>query len=160
MSTVSQVDMQVGEAMRKARLSRGLRQDDLADLLGVDRSTIARYERGTRSINVSTLLQVAQVLQRPATTFLPGSSSDQGIHMVMQTLQRHPELLTRVVDLLQVSLAEEEDLMLAAGLQAPPEIIAEDLQPLTEEALDALWKTMPAGTPLSQIIDEDRMDRA
>ncbi|RRR66196.1 MAG: hypothetical protein EI684_21130 [Candidatus Viridilinea halotolerans] len=51
-------------------------------------------------------------------------------------------------------------LMLAAGLQTPPEIISEDLQPLTEEALDALWKTMPAGTPLSQIIDEDRTERA
>lgn len=48
-------------------------------------------------------------------------------------------------------------LLLAAGLQAPPEAVAEDLQPLTEEALDALWATMPAGTPLSQIIDEDRM---
>lgn len=110
MNTVSQVDIHVGDALRKARLSRGLRQDDLADLLGVDRSTIARYERGTRSMNVSTLLQVAQVLQRPATTLLPGISSDPGIHMVLQTLQRHPELLTRVVDLLQVSLAEQAEI--------------------------------------------------
>ncbi|NCC31668.1 MAG: XRE family transcriptional regulator [Chloroflexia bacterium] len=100
------VDTCVGESLRAARLSRGLRQDDLAAHLGVDRSTIARYEGGTRSMTVSTLIQVAQVLQRPVTAFIPGIYAEPGLHTVVQVLERHPELLPRVVDLLKVSLED------------------------------------------------------
>jgi hypothetical protein len=51
-------------------------------------------------------------------------------------------------------------LLLAAGLQEVPEDIQEGLEPLSEEALDVLWARIPAGTPLSQILIEDREDRA
>lgn len=47
-------------------------------------------------------------------------------------------------------------LLLAAGLQEVPEDIPADLEPLSEEALDALWARIPVGTPLSQIVIEDR----
>ena len=35
-----------GELIREARLRAGLRQVDLADLIGTTRTTIARFERG------------------------------------------------------------------------------------------------------------------
>ena len=47
-------------------------------------------------------------------------------------------------------------LLTAAGLQELPEDIPENLEPLSEEELDALWARIPPGTPLSQIIIEDR----
>lgn len=47
-------------------------------------------------------------------------------------------------------------LLLAAGLQDVPKDIPADLEPLSEAALDALWARIPAGTPLSQIVIEDR----
>ncbi|NCC30920.1 MAG: hypothetical protein EOM24_02725 [Chloroflexia bacterium] len=47
-------------------------------------------------------------------------------------------------------------LLLAAGLQDIPEDILADLEPLSEEAVDALWMRIPAGTPLSQLVIEDR----
>jgi hypothetical protein len=47
-------------------------------------------------------------------------------------------------------------LLLAAGLQEVAEDVPADLEPLSEEALDALWARIPAGTPLSQIVIEDR----
>jgi len=50
-------------------------------------------------------------------------------------------------------------LLVAAGLQELPEEISDDLVPLSEEALDALWARIPAGTPLSQIVLEDREER-
>lgn len=58
------------------------------------------------------------------------------------------------------SLADDDAaidaLLLAAGLQEVAEEIPADLEPLSEEALDALWARIPAGTPLSQIVIEDR----
>ena len=47
-------------------------------------------------------------------------------------------------------------LLLAAGLQELLAEVPDDLEPLSEEALDALWARIPAGTPLSQIVIEDR----
>lgn len=59
------------------------------------------------------------------------------------------------------SVAPDDDaaldaLLLAAGLQELPDEVSEELAPLSEEALDALWARIPAGTPLSQIVIEDR----
>lgn len=47
-------------------------------------------------------------------------------------------------------------LLVAAGLQEVPEEVPDSLSPLSEEALDALWARIPTGTPLSQIVLEDR----
>jgi transcriptional regulator with XRE-family HTH domain len=107
MTDPAQVDTHVGAALRAARLSRGLRQDDLAEQMGVDRSTIARYESGARSMSVSTLMQAAELLDRPATIFLPGIYAREGLQTVLTTLERYPDLLPRVLDLLLVSLQGE-----------------------------------------------------
>lgn len=108
MTDSAHVDTFVGIALRAARRSRGYRQHDLAELLGVDRSTIARYEGGTRSMSVSTLIQVAQVLNRPTTAFLPRNAAHEGLHTVVEVLEQHPDLLPRVVDLLRASLQDED----------------------------------------------------
>jgi len=105
----AQIDLDVGAALRAARLSRGLRQEDLAGLLSVDRSTIARYESGARSMSVGTLIQVAQLLSRPAVAFLPGVYADERLRSVVQVLERRPDLLPRVVDLLRVSLQDDAE---------------------------------------------------
>lgn len=123
------VDAHVGTAVRAARLARGYRQDDLAELLGVDRSTIARYENGTRSMSVSTLIQVAQLLNRPVSVFLPGVYADEALLKVLQVLERRPDLFLRVIDLLSVSLHAEDD---AGGGVAPALRIAEGGEVLHE----------------------------
>lgn len=109
MSDPAQIDIDVGAALRAARLSRGLRQEDLAGLLSVDRSTIARYESGARSMSVGTLIQVAQLLSRSAVAFLPGVYADERLRSVVQVLERRPDLLPRVVDLLRLSLQDDAE---------------------------------------------------
>ncbi|MFV9507354.1 MAG: hypothetical protein AB4911_22615 [Oscillochloridaceae bacterium umkhey_bin13] len=47
-------------------------------------------------------------------------------------------------------------LLIAAGLQDVPADLPPDLEPLSEAALDALWSRLPTGTPLSQLVFEDR----
>lgn len=56
--------------------------------------------------------------------------------------------------------AEQFDAVLrAAGLLDEVEDIPADLEPLSEAEVDALWARNPGGTPLSQIIIEDREER-
>jgi hypothetical protein len=49
-----------------------------------------------------------------------------------------------------------DTLLSAAGLLELPSEISADLEPLSEETLDALWARIPVGTSLAQIIIEDR----
>ena len=48
--------------LHEARRARGLRQTDLANRLGRPQSFVSNYERGTRRLEVSEFIQIAQIL--------------------------------------------------------------------------------------------------
>ncbi len=52
----------VGERIRQARSEKGLSQEALADLAGVDRSYMSGVERGVRNATVLKLAAVAKAL--------------------------------------------------------------------------------------------------
>ena len=54
--------MQVGDAIRSARLARGLSQDRLADALGVARNTIGAWERGENKPQFEMIERLLKVL--------------------------------------------------------------------------------------------------
>lgn len=51
----------VGEGIRKIRESMGLNQQQLADYLGIDQSTISKYEGGERSMSTVTLQKICNL---------------------------------------------------------------------------------------------------
>lgn len=57
------VKMDIGKKIREARLAKGMTQEELGDLLGVQKSAIAKYENG-RIVNIkrSTLKKISDVL--------------------------------------------------------------------------------------------------
>ena len=60
--------MNVGEKIKSARLAKGMTQEELGKILGVQKSAIAKYESG-RVVNIkrSTLKKISDVLDlRPA----------------------------------------------------------------------------------------------
>lgn len=63
--------------LRRLRRSSGLRQDEMANLLGCGRSTYAHYETGTREMSISALLAVANALGVNAHELLPSTSSQE-----------------------------------------------------------------------------------
>ena len=55
------------ENIRVIRERKGLSQADLAELIGVDQSTICRIEAGGQRVYVDTLVEIAEALEvRPA----------------------------------------------------------------------------------------------
>ena len=58
--------MDIGAKIRSARLSKGLTQEELGEILGVQKSAIAKYENG-RIVNIkrSTLKKLSDVLCIP-----------------------------------------------------------------------------------------------
>ena len=60
--------MEIGQKIKKARLERGLTQQELGSIVGVQKSAIAKYESG-RVVNIkrSTLQKIAKALNiRPS----------------------------------------------------------------------------------------------
>jgi transcriptional regulator with XRE-family HTH domain len=64
-------DRAVGALLRALRHQYRVKQEQLAERLGVDVATISRYERGERTMSVGTLLQIADQFHVPASTLLP-----------------------------------------------------------------------------------------
>ncbi len=54
--------MSIGEKVKIKRLQQGLRQEDLASMVGVTKSMIGQVERGTKSLSVSTCKDIARAL--------------------------------------------------------------------------------------------------
>lgn len=60
----------VGDRIRDTRIWRNLTQEKLAELTGIDRSTIQRIERGYSDAKVSQLLRIARALDIHVTELL------------------------------------------------------------------------------------------
>lgn len=58
--------MNIGEKIKVARLAKGYTQEELGDLLGVQKSAVAKYENG-RVVNIkrSVLAKISKVLEIP-----------------------------------------------------------------------------------------------
>ena len=72
------VILEIGQKIRKARLERGLTQQELGDIVGVQKSAIAKYENG-RVVNIkrSTLQKIASALNiRPSELIFTESPRD------------------------------------------------------------------------------------
>ncbi|MDT0387787.1 helix-turn-helix domain-containing protein [Streptomyces dubilierae] len=56
---------QIGDNVRAVRSARGLTQEKLGELAGVDRKTVNRLEQGTHATNSDHLLLIAAALNTP-----------------------------------------------------------------------------------------------
>jgi len=61
---------QIGEKIRKLRLTKGLSQKDLAKYVGVTYQQIQNYEKGKSKIPVDRLIRIAEVLEVSLDYFL------------------------------------------------------------------------------------------
>ncbi|EOX1292714.1 helix-turn-helix transcriptional regulator [Vibrio cholerae] len=54
-----------GEKVRQVRKEKGLSQEALADLAGIDRSYMGHIERGDQNITLTKIHQIADALEIP-----------------------------------------------------------------------------------------------
>lgn len=66
----------VGARIHALRLTRGLSQEELADLVGVDQSTISHWESGHHSPDVLQIMRLLEVLGANTSDILPGPRTE------------------------------------------------------------------------------------
>jgi len=69
MGVTSELDIEIGQRLRRARLSKGLTQQALAKKVGISFQQIQKYENGSNRISSSRLLVVVGTLSVPITYF-------------------------------------------------------------------------------------------
>ena len=127
------IDVQIGARLRDARLQVALTQDELAQALGVDRSTVAKWETGQRGMSVENLIRAAVVLDIPPHQLLVAPSVErpaaralseviiqhQAVQTIARTLEQRPDAIPAVVATLK---------RWAQSAEVPAEASTEDLQ--------------------------------
>jgi transcriptional regulator with XRE-family HTH domain len=69
------IDLTVGSNIQRARKKKGITQDQLAELSGLNRAHLYRLESGRQSMTLRTLKILADALGVKATHLLKGMSS-------------------------------------------------------------------------------------
>ena len=99
--------MNIGQKIREARIEKGMTQEELGDILGVQKSAVAKYENG-RIVNIkrSTLKKISDVLGiRPSELIFEASP--------VETAELHAKVLMDhdVMDMIEkyysLSIAEQ-----------------------------------------------------
>lgn len=73
MAAVGVQEIEMGQRIRDARQARGLSLRAVGDLAGVSQSFLSQVERGVASPSVSTLIRIADAVERPVASLLAGS---------------------------------------------------------------------------------------
>ncbi|NLF76068.1 MAG: helix-turn-helix transcriptional regulator [Chloroflexi bacterium] len=67
-----QTRVDIGEAIRLARLEQGMSQAELADILDRRQAYVSDLENGKTEPSATTLIQLSIVLEKPIAYFVPG----------------------------------------------------------------------------------------
>jgi transcriptional regulator with XRE-family HTH domain len=70
------IEQRLGTAIAAQRTARGLSQAQLAEVLGVEKDTVSRFERGMFLPPLRRLIQMADFFEMPLEDFIRGSSSN------------------------------------------------------------------------------------
>lgn len=108
----------IGQRLRGARRARGLTQQEVADVLGVARTTLVAIEKGERRARAGELVQLAQIYDQPLNVLLRAPRADDGLVVAFRASPGAPSpaLHSAVVELQQLA---EDYLALEDVLQAP-----------------------------------------
>lgn len=102
---------QIGRRIRAVRLRRLITQVELARALGIERTTLTKYERGSRSMTVEMLVQIARALQVAPSVLLDDALplESEEVREIMRRLVQRPDVVPQVLDMLDVMTRPEDD---------------------------------------------------
>lgn len=76
MKELDPTDLIVGKNIKKARLEKGLSQDDVGGHFGVTFQQVQKYETGKNSVNANKLVRLSRFLGRPIGWFFDEDPKD------------------------------------------------------------------------------------
>ncbi len=99
---------QVGQKMRKLRMERRLSQKDLAQAIGLSRTSVVNIERGRQKILLHTLYDIADVFEVPVTELLPERSGSEERMLADPLAQSDPSIRAFFYAMQEMAQKKEE----------------------------------------------------
>lgn len=134
--------LDIGERVRECRIAADMSQEELASALKLDRTMIAKIERGVRRVDALELAKLSTVLQVPLGYFLdsPPSVVSRRVELADDTVTDATRQSHRLEVALSTWLADIRQLV-ELGVLNPPEIhrYSEAVQDLSSARRAALW---------------------
>ena len=92
-------DREVGQRIKQLRTLKGLTQRDLADLVMISSSSIARLEKGRTMVSVFTIIEIAKALEVSVSEILSDKSvfDDMELANVIVKLKQYPPEKRRTI---------------------------------------------------------------
>lgn len=119
----SDVDVEIGGRIRRARLMAGMTQEELAGALAVDRTRLSKIEQGRLGLEIGLLLRVAEVIGVPLAQLIPrlgppyepaspapqswSRAVQRALPLLTASLEARPDLVERVLEFVSLALEEE-----------------------------------------------------
>lgn len=107
---VSDMKKEVGERLKQARERKGLKQNRVANHLGIHNSTLAKYESGEREADVETLKKISELYEVSVDWILGRERiiNDQAKNAVWEAYSRLPHDKKKVIDDMIKALDEQK----------------------------------------------------
>lgn len=149
--------MDLGKRIKRARESKKLRQDDLAEQVDVKRASITHYENGNQAPSISTLKKISEVLDVPMTYFFD-DEIEQNKQIVKNELKANlSEYLPYLPDNLQLKdfvVVKKLDILAGAGSEGAFDITMLNSNGVVAVERRVLGRLNPANIRAIEIIGD------
>ena len=115
MSEKKEIDLLVGNNIKRERVKAGYTQEKFSELIGIGRKSLSAIERGTVGVSLSTLLRICKVLSISSNSLLFEESPKNDVQAITERLERlTPEqfsiandILCKVMEAFSVNIQEQ-----------------------------------------------------
>lgn len=90
MSNKKELDILVGNNIKRERLKAGYTQETFSELIGIGTKSLSAIERGKVGVSLSTLLKICKVLSISSNTLLHESTSKNDVQSITERLEQLP----------------------------------------------------------------------
>lgn len=84
------INIEIGNRIKKAREAAGLTQDGFAELIGMGTKNVSAIERGAVGVSLSSIKKICQVLSISSDDLLFGTKAENDVQAVASRLRRLP----------------------------------------------------------------------
>ena len=115
MSEKKEIDLLVGNNIKRERVKAGYTQEKFSELIGIGTKSLSAIERGTVGVSLSTLLRICKVLSISSNSLLFEESPKNDVQAITERLERlTPEqfaiandILCKVMEAFSVNIQEQ-----------------------------------------------------
>ena len=115
MSEKKEIDLLVGNNIKRERIKAGYTQEKFSELIGIGTKSLSAIERGTVGVSLATLLRICKVLSISSNSLLFEESPKNDVQAITERLERlTPEqfaiandILCKVMEAFSVNIQEQ-----------------------------------------------------